>query len=69
MKYRLYIKKEKPISKDLEGLDILIDGAQLDIMVDGGTIPYEINKEGLKKRVDISYQDLSMVLSVKNLDK
>jgi hypothetical protein len=38
-------------------------------MVDGGTIPYEINKEGLKKRVDISYQDLSMVLSVKNLDK
>lgn len=68
-KYRLYIKKEKPIFKDLDGLDVIIDSGQLDIMVDGGTISYELNNGGTKKKINISYQDLSMVLTVKNLEK
>lgn len=68
-KYKLFFKKGTPIYELLEGQEIIIDEGHLDVLVEGGTLPIQVNKDEGQKTVNISYVDLSMTLSVKNLDK
>lgn len=68
-KYKLYFKKGTPVYEHLEGQEVIIDEGHLDVLAEGGTLPIEVKKDGELKTVNIAYVDLSMTLSVKNLEK
>lgn len=68
-KYKLFFKKGTSVYESLQGQDVIIDEGHLDVLADGGTLPIQVNKDGELKTVNIAYVDLSMTLSVKNLEK